>query len=239
MSTDDSRAPTPPNDESELPEQEHHQSEFPRVIIDPDGDLCLVVGDEDGYTFVVCSKTVARASLVWKKLLYGNFAESLRPTKDSGKEWIVRLPDDNPRPMRVLLNIIHSRFDQVPINVGFDNPPTDGSRMTFDDLFLLTVLTDKYDLTRNLRPWVRNWLNDIGNGPLAIDFAGFRAADMDRLFWIAWELGNEEFFIKAIEHVAQYSIKVRGKLKQDVDGPELFSLGYEPADISSKLFFSI
>lgn len=234
MSTDNSRAPT---DESKPPKQENDRSKFPRTIVDPDGDLCLVVGDKKGSAFVVCSKTVARASPVWKKLLYGEFAESLQPSKDSGEEWTVRLPDDNPGSMKVLLNIIHSRFDQVPIKVDMSNICTiDGEQITFSDLFLLTVLTDKYDLTRNLRPWATTWLEDVRAA--TTHNLKFSMTSMDHLCWIAWELGDEGSFTTAIKHIVLDFVKIEDKIRKDPYFPELFSLGYEPAYTLSKLFFS-
>ncbi|RYP86788.1 hypothetical protein DL770_004859 [Monosporascus sp. CRB-9-2] len=80
-------------------------------------------------TYVVCSKTLSSSSPVFKRLLYGGFAESKKP--EAGSQWAVYLPEDEPTPMKTILNIAHGRFDQVPIKWD-----------TVKDLYLLTVLTD-------------------------------------------------------------------------------------------------
>jgi hypothetical protein len=53
-----------------------------------------------------------RTSTVWKKMLSGGFAESKPLNTDM--EWVVTLPEDQPVPMLIVLNIIHSRFSLVP-----------------------------------------------------------------------------------------------------------------------------
>lgn len=234
MSTDTSQTP-PTRSESKHVEQDEQKGEHTRIVIDPDGDLCLVVGDEDATAFVVCSKTVARASPVWKRLLFGLFSESLQPSKDSGEEWTVRLPVDNPRSMRLVLNIIHSQFEEVPTSVTFFDYGETGY-ITFEELFQLTVLTDKYDLTRMLRPWASYWLRDIDErGPLAVEYGGeYGAADMDCLCWVAWELGSEKILTKAIKEITRTYIKTEGSLRWDCYSEKLFTVGREPANLYSR-----
>ncbi|KAI0470670.1 hypothetical protein GGR56DRAFT_678556 [Xylariaceae sp. FL0804] len=65
-------APTPPGGSRKKPPT--------RELIDAHGDLCLEVGDVYTKCFVVCSRTVARASPFFKQLLYGGFAESKTKT---------------------------------------------------------------------------------------------------------------------------------------------------------------
>lgn len=124
-------------------------------------------------TFRVCPRTMARASVVWRKLLFGGFAESKQP-KES--DWIVSLPDDLPQPMATLLGIVHAKFDQVP------------STVKTQELYDIAVLTDKYDLTHILKPWSRTWIRQAWNsgkeGPVP----------KTQLLWITWELGDRHQF---------------------------------------------
>lgn len=126
-----------------------------RVIIDPDGDLQLSVGItgcfERPTVFVCCSKTLSRASKVWKTMLYGPWKESRDASGNQG-EWVVELPDDKPKPMATMLNIMHSRFENLPVI---------GAQSTLEELYELAVLSDKYDLAKMLRPWASSWLQPL------------------------------------------------------------------------------
>lgn len=106
---------------------------------DPRGDLILEVGPNNA-SYLVCSRSISRASPVFDKMLFGGFAES-KPEADG--EWRIQLPEDDPAAMRLLLNIIHGRFADVIA------PATE--KLLFD----VTVLTDKYSLTHILRPWAQ------------------------------------------------------------------------------------
>ncbi|RYP08552.1 hypothetical protein DL765_008736 [Monosporascus sp. GIB2] len=168
--------------------------------IDADGDLHLIVGPKKcldmhsrssghpseiphtkAVTYIVCSKTLSRSSPVWKRLLYGGFAESKKP--EAGGQWTVCLPEDEPAPMKTILNIAHGRFDQVPIEWG-----------TVNDLYLLTVLTDKYDLTHLLRPWVRGWMRAIKTSYYDEEqhLWDIPYEAVSKCLWIAWEFGDED-----------------------------------------------
>jgi hypothetical protein len=71
-------------------------------------------------------------------MLYGGYGES----KPQGNEqWVVQLPEDNPRAMRLLLNIIHGRFNNMI------------SPQTENCFFEVAIMTDKYALTHLLGPW--------------------------------------------------------------------------------------
>jgi hypothetical protein len=58
-----------------------------------------------------------------------------------------------------------------------------GKKMSTE--YRVTVLSDKYDLTRMLRPWATSWLSDI---------AGEDRKNFTSRVWIAWELGDYELF---------------------------------------------
>jgi hypothetical protein len=108
------------------------------ILFDSDGDLRLVVGGElplpKPVEFIVCSKTLARASPALKSMFYGGFRES-RGASSTARDWIVELPKDNPASMKVLLHIIHSQYEHVPTS------------MAFRDLQMIRII----------RPWAKFW----------------------------------------------------------------------------------
>ncbi|KAI0377355.1 hypothetical protein F5Y04DRAFT_264440 [Hypomontagnella monticulosa] len=192
-----------------------------KVIIDPDGDLHLTVGESNPVTFLVCSKALARASLVWKKLLYGGFAESVQPDRASGEEWIVKLPEDDPKAIEILLDIIHCRFDRVPTSVALKPAPAVDRALKWSDLYQLTVLTDKYDLTRSLEPWVGRWLKTVPPSGLKADLFA----------WITWELGDQPLFeVMVMNLILLCPINPGGGLQFGTT--KLFSNTLEPPGLS-------
>ncbi|KAF6823156.1 nuclear pore protein-like protein [Colletotrichum plurivorum] len=80
---------------------------------DENGDLVLIVGPQAEGSFRVCSRTLARASVVFEKMLFGVFAES-RSRYHSEDYWEIKLPDDDADSMEIFLNIIHGRPADVP-----------------------------------------------------------------------------------------------------------------------------
>jgi hypothetical protein len=140
------------------------------------GDVMLQVGGKttdsphQRVCFVVCSRTLARVSPVFDRMLFGHFAEPATG-KETKAAWVVELPEDEPAAMEVFLNIAHGRFDRIPAVLGID------------ELYHLTVLTNSYDATPLLGPWAQGWM----------DFVNDVASDADRLMpkmlWISWELG--------------------------------------------------
>ncbi|KAI0385547.1 hypothetical protein F5Y04DRAFT_246102 [Hypomontagnella monticulosa] len=156
----------------------------PKTCIDPNGDLCLDVGPFSAQ-FIVCSRTMARSSPFWSKMLYGQFAEGKKAQPRNEKsDWVVKLPEDNPAAMGIALNIIHGRFDQI---CGYEE------FIYTTHFYNLCVLTDKYDMTHILRPWARGWSRSthaqcekLGQS-LRLKFCHER-------LWIAWELGDRVTF---------------------------------------------
>lgn len=165
-----------------------------RMSIDDHGDLWLYVGtakcieptepDHRHQSMTasrVCSKSLSRACPVLSKLLNGGFTESRRPDPSSGEEWAVKLPDDDPKPMEVLLNIAHCRFDLVSEIRAHDTS-------TIGDLYDIAVVTDKYDCTALIRPWAQKW--SLFNNMVGEQIT----SDLYRLAWISWELGDIGLF---------------------------------------------
>lgn len=117
------------------------------TIIDRYGDLILEVG-QDKVSFAVCSKTMARASPFWRALLYGGFAESMKPATGP---WIVKLPEDDPDALRVFLNILHGQFSLMPM------------AMSAKHLAEITSLGNKYDMLPLLAPFAKTWIDWVGS----------------------------------------------------------------------------
>lgn len=156
----------------------------PKTYIDPNGDLCLEVGPFSAQ-FIVCSKTMARSSPFWNKMLYGGFAEGKKAQPGNEKsEWVVKLPEDNPAAMEIALNIIHSRFDQV---CGYED------FIYTTHFYNLCVLTDKYDMTHILRPWARGWSRSTHSQCEKLG-QSLRLKFCHERLWIAWELGDRTTF---------------------------------------------
>ena len=147
-----------------------------KLAFDPNGDLTIKAGKERR-EFLVCSRTVARASPVFKAMLYGNFKEA-RPA-DPTESWIVELPEDDADSTEILFNIIHSHFDRIP------------DALSLQSLFAALIVTEKYDMTQLVRPWIKAW------------FAPHRANVMPSNYALmlctTWELGDEGIFTNIAE----------------------------------------
>ncbi|KAM3492026.1 hypothetical protein MY3957_004684 [Beauveria namnaoensis] len=158
------------------------------MAVDRRGDVTLQVGRDcetkDNFwqpaEFLVCSRTLARASPVFDRMLYGPYIEAMG-NKTDATGWTVALPEDKPAPMQVFLNIAHARFDLVPLILSVDS------------LYDLAVLTNYYDATPLLLPWIGAWmasLAEISQDANEIQY---------KMLWIAWEFGRKEEF-GAIAH---------------------------------------
>lgn len=136
-------------------------------------------------TFRVCSRTLARSSPVWEKMLYGRFAES----KPSGSDWVVELPDDDAEAIELLLYIAHARLDSVP---AFDHTPE------VEKLYQIAVFADKWDMIQFLRPWANTWAGSIGSKIKK----GADRRTLARYLWISWTLGAKTELIRAARRFA-------------------------------------
>jgi hypothetical protein len=184
--------------------------------IDRYGDVTLQVGGEtpdsqdERVSFVVCSRTLARVSPVFDRMLFGLFAESAR-NKEPQAAWVVELPEDKPTAMEVFLNIAHCRFDRIP------------AILSTDELYDLTVLTNSYDATPLLGPWAQGWMDFVN------DIANDASRAMPKMLWISWELGCRD----ALNATARRLIlESRGPL---VGGPDWEDDLQTPPDIIGQL----
>ncbi|VUC23050.1 unnamed protein product [Clonostachys rosea] len=192
------KSPSPPP--AEIAHMEKKSAPRPTSPVDLDyhGDIKLRVGGRkigDGLSieptyFTACSRTLARISPVFDRMLYGHFAEARKPaTLD--QDWIVNLPDDKPEPMGILLEIAHCQFLSVP------------KTLTLEQLYDLTVLTNYYDATALLSPWVDSWITCMDG----ISRKDARVL-LPKILWVAWELGQKSI----LEDTAR-------RMLMEVDGP--------------------
>lgn len=115
------------------------------TTIDTRGDLTIIVSVEENSPcreFVVCSRTLARASRYFSTLLYGPFEEAQRRFSPN---WRVRLLGDDPDTFKLLLDLTHANIGDFPHDLN-------------DRAMLNTILlADKYLLTDHLRIHARRW----------------------------------------------------------------------------------
>ncbi|KAL9129918.1 MAG: hypothetical protein Q9217_001766 [Psora testacea] len=89
---------------------------------------------------------------------------------------VVDFSDDEPKALVILLNIAHLRFSVLP------------ETLTFHELLDVSVLCDKYDTIRLVRPWAPKWVEPLT--PTA-----YKPGYEEWLF-IAWTFGDEATFSK-------------------------------------------
>ncbi|EGO59362.1 hypothetical protein NEUTE1DRAFT_40387 [Neurospora tetrasperma FGSC 2508] len=147
------------------------------VDIDPEGDLLI---DANSCRFRVCSNALRRQSPVWQQMLFGPWKEA-KPT--DGSAWIVEFPDDPAYPLRIILFIIHGKFELVP------------PHPLVISIYNILILAQKYDMIGIARPWCSQWLKAASEFNLP-------AADVVRSLYIAWELGDEHLFALRLEEIS-------------------------------------
>ena len=158
-----------PEDEAQL-----QSRSLPETILDDNGDLKLVVGGADGEStrqiFIVCSRTLSRASTVFKRMLYGQFKESASTSRAEG-QWTVHLPEDDPATMKLALAILHALFDRVP------------GTLDLNQLYELLILLDKWDMMLIVKPWAKIWFKKIRR------IGNEQPLEELRYMWVAWQVG--------------------------------------------------
>ncbi|KAM0270065.1 hypothetical protein ACHAQH_009549 [Verticillium albo-atrum] len=156
------------------------ETNLPLIEIDPRGDLKLKVGtaNEDPSSarcFLVYSRTLARISPVFERMLYGTFVES-RNKAVINATWTVHLPEDNLTAFNLFVRIAYGFLYKVL------------RWLSLDEIYELTVLTHYYDTTYILIPWVSTWIASLREPPPG----NFILIPM--LLWISWELGRRPLF---------------------------------------------
>lgn len=122
------------------------------IHVDPSGDLSLIVEWKDDdtkatitKTFVVSSNAVCLASPVWK----ATFDPHSPWAKQTSNQEGFRMLEDDAEALLILLDVAHLNFDRIP------------STVTFSQLLQLSILCDKYDPIRLVRPWIGGWISEL------------------------------------------------------------------------------
>lgn len=149
-----------------------HESKQSVIKIDHDGDLTLVAGKPKA-RFLVCSKSLSRSAPFWNRCLYGPFKES-KPA--AGHEWVVELPEDSPGGLECVLLLVHGLGHKMP---------TIDLQLAFE----ITVITNKYDMTRYLWAFVRPWLQDL-EPPRPDEGGDGTIVPQLKWLWVTKELGD-------------------------------------------------
>ncbi|KAJ1324719.1 armadillo repeat-containing protein 5 [Microdochium nivale] len=177
-------------------EQANNPSNPPPVtyVLDPDGDLCVIASGTNSMRcntpakFQVCSSTLRRCSPVFRKMLFGGFAES-QPAAKSSAEWVVKLPDDAASAIKTLFEIMHCKFHSLN---GAQNAHSTASDTILPQLYDLLVVSDKYDTIGLLRHWIREWHSSItkesyNEGPKLLQAS-----------WCYYQMGDLQSYKKAV-----------------------------------------
>ncbi|KAF2689690.1 hypothetical protein K458DRAFT_462793, partial [Lentithecium fluviatile CBS 122367] len=109
------------------------------VTLDDWYDATLVVGAKDrrdGLEAFRASKTSLRmGSEPFSAMLFGGFAESNNTE--------IYLEDDNPQAFLIVLQICYHKYEELPVT------------LSQSQLLELAVLSDKYDLTTIISPFIK------------------------------------------------------------------------------------
>lgn len=176
------------------------------MVFDSDSDLRIEVGDETRKVSCdVESKALARASPVFKRMLFGTWAEAKPST---GAPWVVRLPEDDINAMAILFNIIHTRLHKVPKIlpktlselVGPSAYCNFDAAVETDVLYLIATTADKYDLIYILDPWAKFWVERIKN-KTRWNMKLWQNSWCPELLWATWLLGNRDLLYSQLNKV--------------------------------------
>lgn len=142
------------------------------TVYDAEGDLALIVGKDNTHKFQLSSKLLASTSTVWKDLIAA--AKEVDSTT-------IHLPDDDPWSISILIHIINLQFTILPRSI------------TFQELYSLACLSQKYQVSELLLPFVWRWAAPFIREVL----------DPQETQWIliSWEFGIEYMFKQWIDHL--------------------------------------
>jgi hypothetical protein len=145
---DDSEPATKaPDDVDKVTPDDEHKQQPTR----PDSSDSQASQPVKEYEFMVSSRHLALASLVFRTMFDGNFKERISP--ECGSLTRVPLPDDNFDAMLLLLAIVHGRTRAVP-------------RIIDKDLFVdIAVLIDKYGMDECTQVFTDMWFRDLWYQP--------------------------------------------------------------------------
>ena len=133
----------------------------------------LVVGTEPPQTMKVDSRVLCRSSSVFNRMLKGPFLES---KSCSHNAWEVKLPEDDPQALLIIMDIVHNQYEHAP------------AEPALDVLCHVLSLVDKYVMGKSLRSISYLWLDqerDKDDQPLK---------DREACLFVAFELGAVDLF---------------------------------------------
>ena len=123
-------------------------------------------GAKQKSVFRVSRSNMCCACKPWKAMLKPSslFREGALHTAE------VSFEDDDPPALRILLDIAHLNFNQIP------------KRLDFVTLLKISVLCDKYDTVRLVTPWIRKWTESLKEQVYA--------PGHEEWLFIAWTFGD-------------------------------------------------
>ena len=154
------------------------------ILVDEDGDLKLLIGaGTEQREFHVCSKTLARASQVFRGIV------SAKPVAlQANLEWVVELPEDDPEAAADPLYITHG----MKAFVGGETDPTP------EGLLAILTFADRYALKSWLRPSAPSW---IPRGPVNSQTCESEE-DFASVVALAWGFGLRADFLLVTRRLA-------------------------------------
>lgn len=162
-------------------------TETPKLVtIAEDGNIILQPGKGDvKIELLVRADILARASNVFKKMLFGSFSEAGLVSESSPGR--LSLPDDYGEGLKIFCEMIHFKFKK-------DTFPN------FDHLRDYAVFVDKYDVSAAVYPWSKLWVNaHISSvpGPRGGSLNPDQCAELGDLLFITYALDLCEEFNQA------------------------------------------
>ena len=156
------------------------------TIIDPNGDLNMIFGDDQEplkKKMVVSRHVLCLSSKVFEAMLGYNshFREATNPARSQDGVREATFQDDDFQAMTTIMNVLHLQHQKVP------------QRTTFDQLHKIAMICDKYDLTRSMGLWPGVWAEQFVS---QVEKKGFHG-------WllIATVFRQEEVFTRMTRHI--------------------------------------
>ena len=167
------------------------------LVIDPDGDLILAVGEDDRRLLKVSSQVLRLSSPVWRVMLDGRFQEGQTAFNRQDPPRIV-LHEDDTRAMITLCNYLHHRGISIK-----DNP---------DRLVELAIVCDKYDCAKAMVWWFRAHFASSFPEPIgrkSVFASSARKLNPGEIMALSYVFGDQPIFWQATRHMLfEYSQKV-------------------------------
>jgi len=160
--------------------------------IDIHGDLLIKIKAElennleiTVATFLVCSRTVARGSVVLEKMLFGPFKEGKRNRRGQNS---LNLYGDEPKDMLQLFNALHGDRRSIgPASFKAEDP--------IISMYDFMVVVDKYDSLASLAHYAPQWVNTLQQ--IETD----EAVDLYQLAFIFYQLGSQSDYERIVSQL--------------------------------------